>query len=504
MSSSIAPWSVNTRTYTAYREAVLSKTLADGRTAEVRNARGMVISGTDNTDGKAPLGFTGLQGSRKGLALLLPWLAVLSRTEDEAETLIDKLRNLVVTVNEMTGETSIQYKHADPRRQDKIYMGTDDRGNKHYFKPDLNHARAGVVSTIEMAQVSGEAAKWNQTHDTLIVRGDGVIVSGGKGFGKHRIIGDHTQFIGRGGADQVFLGGVGHRVNTGSGNDFVRISSGDRLNPATQSIVDLGTGNDRLEAGDETIVDGGSGSDEIKVGSNSIVDGGADMDFIHIRHHSIAIGGTGNDFMYASSNNIVEGGEGNDSISVGIGNAVEGGEGNDRISLHADNNADGGEGDDFFTSTKAGNIIRGGLGNDVVIAKSDVSLVIERGDGHDILQTAGHAVVDLGAGISRDRVSISTIGDNIFKIDFGTGDSLTVHLNEFEERFYKHLHTGSLTLRFADGSTLGLARTVEHAENDNDQHQIVGNAALEKAVETYRQNAGPPPIIPGVNSISFA
>ncbi len=126
----------------------------------------------------------------------------------------------------------------------------------------------------------------------------------------------------------------------------------------------------------------------------------ADDSFAGTAQGDLLSGGAGNDSLSGESgDDVLVGGDGDDDISGGEGNddvlggagddTLRGGAGKDYIQGGAGSDViEGGAGDDVLTGGLGDDILRGGLGNDIYI--------INRGDGHDLIDESAFAVTDGG------------------------------------------------------------------------------------------------------------
>jgi hypothetical protein len=171
-------------TLLAQRKAELTKKLADGRTAHIASD---VRSGTrfvPTSSGVDPFG--GLKDDRKtygqlpsaslrkqqqALANILPYLQMLGASKEQVDKLLDNLTG--ASGQSLRRNVSLQHDHADPTRQDIVFVGEDENGYKHFIVPELNHQKAGVTSTMERATVYGGYNGFADTRDRVSIGGDG-------------------------------------------------------------------------------------------------------------------------------------------------------------------------------------------------------------------------------------------------------------------------------------------------------------------------------------------
>jgi len=168
-------------------------------------------------------------------------------------------------------------------------------------------------------------------------------------------------------ATGVATGLLNSQIDTGSGDDRIRISAVGTLSAQalSNSYITTGDGNDIVVIhGDvvDSVIDGGSGNDQV------VIMGGGSAKIY---------GGAGNDSLRSSAGDtMLDGGEGNDILI--------GGSGNDLLI--------GGLGDDRLEGGKGMDTLRGGSGRD--------TFVLNRGDGFS-------TVVDFQAGLDKVVIGIS-------------------------------------------------------------------------------------------------
>jgi cyclophilin family peptidyl-prolyl cis-trans isomerase len=220
-------------------------------------------------------------------------------------------------------------------------------------------------------------------------------------------------------------------INTGDGNDSVRMGDEARVSSRENFSILLGAGNDQLQmrriyvAGDIT-VDGEAGSDSIMVNGST-------------ENSQFVLGAS------SAGATTLRGGDGDDSIlarfSFIVGPwKVEGGAGNDKIGLHTsatsgDTTVSGGDGNDmllvdtnyFVTSLT----VNGNGGSDSLALRSSIMLqsaTLLGGDGNDNLEVASinsrGLMISHGAGQDSAAVRASLL-QNLFA-DLGDGDDMLV------------------------------------------------------------------------------
>ena len=144
-------------------------------------------------------------------------------------------------------------------------------------------------------------------------------------------------------------------------------------------VISGGLGNDTIDGGDgRNRLLGDDGNDSITSGSGD--------DYL--------AGGAGDDTL--------DGGDGADVLidTSGLKNFLSGGAGNDTISVTG--SADGGDGDDqmnySWQSGALGDTLSGGLGNDTLSAGSRASVVLDGGDGNDLLVSSSSSSANSRSG----------------------------------------------------------------------------------------------------------
>jgi len=222
--------------------------------------------------------------------------------------------------------------------------------------------------------------------------------------------GDDTLFGDTGLNDSV-LGGADYLVG-GEGNDNLQGEAGDdTLVGNGGDVLVGGAGNDSISAFDETDeISGGEGVDTLSYSSED----GVNVDLSDVSDVEVLYGTSGDDDLSGLANfSMVSGGAGNDVIEYADGVTVDGGEGYDILDGSAASSAMTGSepftniesiiGSEFSDSIVAADVdyISGGLGDDY-FALSDVDgIVLDGGEGSDLLDgsddTAGFSI-DLSDG----------------------------------------------------------------------------------------------------------
>jgi uncharacterized protein (TIGR03118 family) len=251
--------------------------------------------------------------------------------------------------------------------------------------------------------------------------------------------GDHTN-------DQVDIEPVGSS-NTGSTGIRVRgqldgVDLNKLYNPAPSMIYLVGfNGNENIhEAKTLTIstnVNEGSGNDDIRLGSgdNTVV-AGSGNDYVRLGNGNDAIAlGNGNDNVQAGNgNNVVTAGNGNDNVRLGNGNnLVTLGNGNDNVRV--------GNGNNVVVAGSGNNNIRAGNGDNLIVGGLGGHNNIQAGNGNNILidGSVSQSTAELLA-VLEDWMSDIAAGDSAATIASDLGQSLTV---DFNTQNANTLHAGS-------------------------------------------------------------
>ena len=197
-------------------------------------------------------------------------------------------------------------------------------------------------------------------------------------------------------------------VDSGSGNDSVRVRSGAATVFAGygHDLISTASGDDFVDAGwGDDVVYSGAGSDVVVAagGNNQILSGDGDDTITLGDGRDRVWSGTGNDHITISGgHNLVETWDGDDFVSLGDGNdKVKLGKGNDVAWLgNGENRADGGRGNDKIFAGAGRDRIDAGSGNDLVVG-SDGDDWIYGGFGNDIL-IGGRGADELSGGFGSD------------------------------------------------------------------------------------------------------
>lgn len=136
---------------------------------------------------------------------------------------------------------------------------------------------------------------------------------------------------------------------------------------------------------------------------------------------------------------------------------IQGTDGTEKIeaTLLGDDTIDAGRGDDTLNGSVGANVFIGGAGNDVIVSTLNTgvdnsapdTILFNVGDGHDTIIADKQDTIVLGAGLTREAVTVgpSTTDSRgtMLTVSWGASDSLT----------FSGLDSG-VTMRFADGNTL--------------------------------------------------
>lgn len=219
---------------------------------------------------------------------------------------------------------------------------------------------------------------------------------------------------------------MGHnRVESGSGNDFIRVSGG-------HNHIFAGDGRNRvvIDQGGNTISTG-KDDDFVAIGFADewelFKDFGQRSPIPHLKGSRVTTGNGGDVIILGSGDDTVDAGEGNNIIQVSGGdNVILSGTGNDRIMLgdgsdriiagDGNNLIDVGDGNNFVKTGIGNDTITTGSGNNVIFAEAGVN-VITVGDGNNQIITGngGDAIV-AGSG---DNFILAGQGDNWIRTGHG-------------------------------------------------------------------------------------
>ena len=208
-------------------------------------------------------------------------------------------------------------------------------------------------------------------------------------------------FTGSSSADTITNAGNGLAINSGAGNDYIKLTG-------KAATLIAGNGNDSLWAASGSgtyVVDGGKGNDILRGGK------GADS----------LVGGAGNDKLYGNAgNDFLNGGAGKDFLDGGAGNDIlNGGDDNDTILGGAGkDNLYGGKGADSLVGGAGNDTLHGGAGNDTLWG----------GAGNDkLFGDAGNDVFIYKPGEGKDTIFNYSSGDmlKILKSNGKTGGTFT-------------------------------------------------------------------------------
>ena len=184
---------------------------------------------------------------------------------------------------------------------------------------------------------------------------------------------------------------------------------------------------------------------------NDNLDGDAGNDLIYgATGNDTLSGGEGSDQLLGEAgDDVLDGGAGNDDLSGGYGaDLLKGGEGNDTLDGGAEDDVlDGGSGNDWLSGNAGADTYRFGIGSG--------QDSIRNGDSdYDALGT-NPDVIELGAGVTADKVRLTRSGDDLLISLVGTTDTLCVC-------YYFHQDATSAwaveQIKFADGTVWDIAK----------------------------------------------
>lgn len=169
--------------------------------------------------------------------------------------------------------------------------------------------------------------------------------------------------------------------------------------------------------------------------------------------------------IYMAGRTVVTGTEGRDELTAqGANTILLGGDGNDTLRAHGEDTIlIGGKGDDSLYGSRGDIAHRWGeqAGNGRVI------YVWNSGDGNDTIynttdltrahETSGKAYIQLGAGMTKDNISIERKGEDVFIVNLDTKEKLTV------KDWFKDDACKMDGIVFADGDFIGKEELYEKA-----------------------------------------
>ncbi|MBR4032392.1 MAG: hypothetical protein IKJ07_06630 [Clostridia bacterium] len=223
-------------------------------------------------------------------------------------------------------------------------------------------------------------------------------------------------FTGSSSADTITNAGNGLAINSGAGNDYIKLTG-------KAATLIAGNGNDSLWAASGSgtyVVDGGKGNDILRGGK------GADS----------LVGGAGNDKLYGNAgNDFLNGGAGKDFLDGGAGNDIlNGGDDNDTILGGAGkDNLRGGKGADSLVGGAGNDKLYGNAGNDVFIYKpgegKDTIFNYSSGDMLKILKSNGKTGGTFTkAAFSGDKLTLTISGGGSVIFDgVSKGDVININ-----------------------------------------------------------------------------
>lgn len=288
-------------------------------------------------------------------------------------------------------------------------------------------------------------------NDSLIGSAGDDALEGGEG--DDRLIGDNYTTV-------VPEAQHGHdRLDGGRGNDVLVGGGGD------DNLVG-GDGNDQL-MGDSSVANGDHNQVNLTAHGRDWLDGGDGDDLLGGGgRDDVLVGGAGNDVLWGdqspgtqevvdylpdfvdfSGNDLLEGGTGNDLLYGGRGvDSLFGGSGNDRLAGEAgDDQLSGGDGDDWLYGgdehggSSGNDLLEGGAGADIVFGGdgydtyrfgfgSEEDRIVNNNGPYGPVDALGQTpdVVELGAGVSANNVSLIRAGSALILFLAGTEDRLII------------------------------------------------------------------------------
>lgn len=258
------------------------------------------------------------------------------------------------------------------------------------------------------------------------------------------------ELSGLGGADQLFGGDGVDQLSGGDGRDTLDGGVG------ADTLVG-GTGDDvyRVDDADDLV------NEEAAAGRDTVeatISWQLSANVERLELFGVATSGVGNELANvivgnAARRNSLEGRGGNDVIyGTGFDDQIYGESGNDDLIGGAgDDIIEGGDGDDTLFGDAGRDHLSGGLGNDIIWGGTGTNTFVwNRGDGHDVIQTASseadHRLV-FGDAISRFDLTPRRIGSDL-RIDIvGEDGSITI------VGYYSAFGPSGLNMiEFADGT----------------------------------------------------
>ncbi len=250
----------------------------------------------------------------------------------------------------------------------------------------------------------------------------------------------------------ILLGGAGDDWLEGfNGDDYLYGGPGDdellgddRLSPpqyAGDDFLDGGPGRDLLIGGPgNDLLQGGTGDDELQ---------GDDPD-VALQGNDVLYGGPGDDLLGGmGGDDVLHGEEGNDILQGDDGSDVlEGGAGADILRGNAgDDVLHGGAGDDTLVGGEGADLLVGGAGSDLLVLDRDDTVVVNPGDGTDVVffPDEKQGGVRFGGGVVSYGVTVDQAG--------GGGDTLRVVYGQGDALFVKDgFLAGNVRYEFADAT----------------------------------------------------
>jgi hypothetical protein len=190
-----------------------------------------------------------------------------------------------------------------------------------------------------------------------------------------------------------------------------------------------------ISAHDNARIKGGEKNDVIRLNDNGTVSAAEGHDTVRAYHNATLFLGEGNDYASAGNNSRIDGGGGDDMIFADKNAQLFGGSGNDYIGSKNNATIDGGSGNDrIYTINNS--VIKGGTGDDYVRMGDRSTLLFNRGDGWDVLESQqkstkwsgslNSSTVAFGEGITREDIDIVRRGPHLMIGLRGTEDALVI------------------------------------------------------------------------------
>jgi trimeric autotransporter adhesin len=264
-----------------------------------------------------------------------------------------------------------------------------------------------------------------------------------------------------------FASGANHRISFSNGSSLQQsgvINLLETPDPdATPRVIQGTPGIDRLvgASGNDTIY-GDLGNDTIiGYGGDDIIYGGPEQNTASATtDNDIIFGCDGNDTIYGlQGNDRLDGGNGNDVLIGGIGEDVLiGGAGNDTLSAGELVSFDG-----LFIDEGSNDLLDGGLGNDTLRGGLGNNVYrFEQGFGQDTIHLT-NSPANAGGNIYENALLAFQVGISVADISLSRSANSLVITNGVNTITVADYYIGvaTLSIDFADGSTLSAAQTAQ-------------------------------------------